>query len=270
MAWLLLAVVAVSLPATAWLAAGVRRLERERAHESAARADAEAAAAAKDRFLISVSHELKTPLGVMLDWLHLLRGGKLRDEQVPAALETIERNARMQAKLVGELLDVARVTCGKAMDIDRCPVDVPAVVRHVVQSHQPQARASGVTLVSHDGGGTTVLGDPDRLQQVVSNLVSNAMKFTPAGGHVHVAVTADTDVARIVVRDTGEGIDGTALPHVFDAFHQGEAGRRRPGGLGLGLAIARHIVEMHGGTIRARSAGPHRGATFIVELPRVA
>ena len=270
--WLLLFVVIVI--AMAWLASTVRRLADERHHllarERAARADAEEAGRAKDRFLISVSHELKTPLGVILDWVHLLRSGKLRDEQVAAALETIERNARVQAKLVADLLDVARAICGKEPDLARREVDVPDVVRHVVESHQPQARAGGVTLVSHGDGAATVVGDPERLQQVVNNLVSNAMKFTPAGGHIHVAVTSDPTVARIVVRDTGEGIDGTVLPYIFEPFHQGEPERRRPEGLGLGLAITRHIVEMHGGTIRARSAGRDRGATFIVELPRLA
>jgi signal transduction histidine kinase len=271
-AWLLLVVVAVL--ATTWVAWSVRRLDADRrrllARERAARAEAEEAGRAKDRFLVAVSHELKTPLGVVLDWLHLLRAGKLEGDQVTAALDTIERNTRVQAKLVADLLDVARAVSGKETDIARCEVDVPQIVRGVVQAHQPQARAHGVRLVSHDRGPTTVIGDPDRLQQVVTNLVSNAMKFTPAGGRVHVIVTSDTGVARIVVRDTGEGIDGTALPHIFDAFCQGAAGRRRHDGIGLGLAITRHIVEMHGGTIRARSGGPDRGATFIVELPRAA
>jgi signal transduction histidine kinase len=270
--WLLLFVVTVL--AMAWLASSIRRLEDERGHllarERAARAEAEEASRAKDRFLVYASHELKTPLGVILDWLHLLRNGKLSDEQIPAALDTIERNTRLQAKLVADLLDVARAARGKETDIARRTVDIPEVVRHVVEAHQPQAQAGGVTLVSHGQGGTTVLGDPDRLQQVVSNLICNAMKFTPAGGHVHVAVTSDAEMARIVVRDTGEGIDGTILPHIFEAFRQGEPGRRRPDGMGLGLAIAKHIVELHGGTIRARSGGPDRGATFIVELPRVA
>ncbi len=270
--WLLLFFVTVL--AMAWLASMVRRLEDERRHlltrERAARADAEEASRDKDRFLVFVSHELKTPLGVVLDWLHLLRTGKLRDDQIPAALETIERNTRLQAKLVADLLDVARAVSGKEIDIAMREVDVPEVVRHVIESHQPQAKAGGVTLASHGPGATTVLGDPERLQQVVSNLVSNAMKFTPAGGRIHVAVTSDTGVARIVVHDTGEGIDGTVLPHIFEAFRQGEPGRRRSEGMGLGLAISKHIVEMHGGTIRAESAGADRGATFIVELPRVA
>jgi signal transduction histidine kinase len=270
--WLLLFFVPVL--AMAWLASTIRRLEDERRHllarERAARAEAEEASRAKERFLVFVSHELRTPLGVILDWLHLLQAGKLRDDQIPAALATIERNTRLQAKLVSDVLDVARAVRGKEVDIAMRAVDVPEVVRHVVESHQPQAKAGGVTLASHGGDATTVLGDPERLQQVVSNLVSNAMKFTPAGGHVHVAVTSDTGVARIVVRDTGEGIDGTVLPHIFEAFCQGEPGRRWPEGMGLGLAITKHIVEMHGGTIRARSAGANRGATFIVELPRVA
>ena len=270
--WLLLFFVTVL--AMAWLASTVRRLEDERrqllVRERAARALAEEASRAKDRFLVVVSHELKTPLTVILSWLHLLRTDKLHGDEIAAALETIERNTRLQAKLVSDLLDTARAARGQGMDLTMSEVDVPEVVRHVVESHQPQAKAGGVTLAGHGRGATTVLGDPDRLQQVVSNLVSNAMKFTPAGGHVHVAVTSDTEVARIVVRDTGEGIDDTVLPHIFEPFCQGEPGRRRPEGMGLGLAITKHIVEMHGGTIRARSAGLNRGATFIVELPRVA
>jgi signal transduction histidine kinase len=264
----------VTVLAMAWLASTVRRLEDERrqllARERGARADAEEASRDKDRLLLFVSHELKTPLSVILNWLHLLRTDQLRPDQIPGALETIERNTRMQAKLVTDLLDVARSVRGNEIDIPKREVDVPEIVRHVIESHQPQAKAGGLTLASRHPDAATVLGDPDRLQQVVSNLVSNAMKFTPAGGRVNVRVVSDTDVARIVVHDTGEGIDGAVLPYIFEAFRQGEPGRRRPEGLGLGLAITKHIVEMHGGTIRAMSRGPNRGATFIVELPRVA
>ena len=270
--WLLL--FGVTVLATAWLASTVRRLEDERryllARERAARADAEEASRIKDQVVMFVSHELKTPLTAILNWLHLLRTDKVRAEQIPTVLETIERNTRLQAKLVGDLLDDARAVRGKEIDLAMREVDVPDVVRHVIESHQPEAKAGGITLANHPDDGATVLGDPERLQQVVSNLVSNAMRFTPAGGQVNVAVTTDNRVARIVVHDTGEGIDGTVLPYIFEAFRQGERAQRRSDGLGLGLAITKHIVEMHGGTIRAESPGANRGETFIVELPRVA
>src|SRR5688572_16064332 len=208
--WLLLFVVTVLV--TAWLASTVRRLADERhyllARERAARADAEEASRIKDQFLVFVSHELKTPLTAILNWLHLLRLDKVPGAQIPTVLETIERNTRLQARLVGDLLDVARAVRGKDLELAMREVDVPDVVQHVIESHQPQAKAGGIMLAGHRDRAATVLGDPERLQQVVSNLVSNAMKFTPAGGHVHVAVTSDTDVARIVVRDNGEGIDG--------------------------------------------------------------
>jgi signal transduction histidine kinase len=269
--WLLLFLVTVL--AMAWLTSRVRRLEDARsqllARERAARAEAEAASRAKDRFLAFVSHELKTPLSAILGWLHLLRTDRLRPDQIPHALETIERNTRLQATLIADLLDVARAAGGK-MDITMREVDVSEVVRDVIDSHQPQADAGGVTLASQSDGATTILGDAERLQQVISNLVLNAMKFTPAGGHVEVAATREAGVARIVVHDTGEGIDSAVLPHIFEAFRQGEPGLRRPEGLGLGLAISKYIVEMHGGTIRAESAGPGCGATFIVELPLAA
>jgi signal transduction histidine kinase len=265
-----LALFFVTVLAMAWLTSRVRGLEDARrqllASEREARAEAEAASRAKDRFLAFVSHELKTPLSAILGWLQLLRTDKLRPDQIPRALETMERNTRLQAMLIADLLDVARAAGGK-MDITMREVDVSEVVRHVIDSHQPQADAGGVTLASHGQGATTVLGDPERLQQVISNLVLNAMKFTPAGGHVEVAATSEAGVARIVVHDSGEGIDSAVLPHIFEAFRQGEPGLRRPEGLGLGLAISKYIVEMHGGTIRAESAGTGCGATFIVELP---
>lgn len=269
--WLLMFFVTVLV--MAWLASTVRRLEDERAQllarERQARAEAEAASHAKDTFLATVSHELRTPLTAVLGWLRLLRSGKVQADQIEPALGTIERNVRMQANLIQDLLDVSRAVGGK-LDIAMRDVDLSELARHTAKSHRPQADAAGVTLVSHAPTTVTVLGDAGRLQQVMSNLVSNAIKFTPAGGLVELAITTEADIARIVVRDTGEGIDSALLPHIFDHFHQGESGRRRPEGLGLGLAIAKHIVEAHGGSVRARSDGGGHGATFIVELPAAA
>jgi signal transduction histidine kinase len=266
--WLLMFFVTVLV--MAWLASTVRRLEDERAQllarERQARAEAEAASHAKDTFLAMVSHELRTPLTAVVGWLGLLRSGTVRADQMEPALETIERNVRMQASLIQDLLDVSRAVGGK-LDIAMRDVDLSELARHTAQSHRPQADAAGVTLVSDAPPTVTVLGDAGRLQQVMSNLVSNAIKFTPAGGLVELAITTEADIARIVVRDTGEGIDPALLPHIFDHFRQGESGRRRPEGLGLGLAIAKHIVEAHGGSVRARSDGGGHGATFIVELP---
>jgi len=257
--------------ATAWLASTVRRLEDERTallvRERAARAEAEAANRAKDNFLAIVSHELRSPLTAILGWCRMLRSGRLPPADGDRALDTIERSTRLQAKLVEDLLDVSRAAAGK-LDITTRSVDLSAVAEHVVESHRPRADAVRVHLIGDVSGGVAVLGDAERLQQVIGNLVANALKFTPAGGDVVVSVRRDADIARIVVRDTGEGVDPTLLPHVFDRFRRGDsASRGREGGLGLGLAIVKYIVEAHGGVVRAESAGSGAGATFTVDLP---
>ena len=257
--------------AMAWLASAVRRLEDERTallvRERAARAEAEAANRAKDAFLTIVSHELRSPLTAILGWCRMLRSGRLPPADGDRALDTIERSTRLQAKLVEDLLDVSRAAAGK-LDITTRSVDLSAVAEQVVESHRPRAEAVRVHLIGDVSGGVAVLGDAERLQQVIGNLVANALKFTPAGGDVVVSVRRDADIARIVVRDTGEGVDPMLLPHVFDRFRQGDsASRGRERGLGLGLAIVKYIVEAHGGVVRAESAGSGAGATFTVDLP---
>jgi len=257
--------------ATAWLASTVRRLEDERTalliRERAARAEAEAANRAKDNFLAIVSHELRSPLTAILGWCRMLRSGRLPPADGDRALDTIERSTRLQAKLVEDLLDVSRAAAGK-LDITTRSVDLSAVAEQVVESHRPRAEAVRVHLIGDVSGGVAVLGDAERLQQVIGTLVANALKFTPAGGDVVVSVRRDADIARIVVRDTGEGVDPMLLPHVFDRFQRGDsASRGREGGLGLGLAIVKYIVEAHGGVVRAESAGSGAGATFTVDLP---
>jgi PAS domain S-box-containing protein len=235
--------------------------------EQAAREEAEAANRAKDDFLAVLSHELRTPLSAMLGWTRMLRTGLLDAEKVEHALESIERNTQLQAQLINDLLDVSRIIAGK-LELERRAVDLGAVIEQAVGSVQPDADTKGIRVETIlDGSPAPVEGDPVRLQQVVVNLLTNAVKFTPAGGRVDVRLERDGGSARITVRDTGQGIESDLLPHVFDRFRQGQNPSRASGGLGLGLAIVRHLVELHRGTVRADSAGKGRGAAFTVELP---
>ncbi len=245
------------------------RNARMLAREQKALAESEAANRSKDDFLATLSHELRTPLTSMLGWVRMLRGARLDSEQTARALETIERNTRLQAKLIDDLLDVSRIVAGK-IKVEQQRVDVAAVVGEAVQSLHREAELGGVELevaLAHDAG--VIIGDVVRLQQIVANLLSNAIKFTPAGGRIGVTLErVDDGTLRLVVRDTGVGIRADLLPRIFDRFLQGDASRTRGrGGLGLGLAIVRHLVELHGGTITAASEGPGRGAAFTVTLP---
>ncbi len=237
------------------------------AREQAARAEAETANRAKDEFLATLSHELRTPLNAILGWAQLLRAHR-DPATVERALETIERNAKLQAQLVEDLLDLSRIVAGKVR-LDTRPVNVPAVVEAAVDSVRPAAAAKGIELaVGLDPTATPVLGDPDRLQQVLWNLLSNAVKFTPRGGQVQVRLDRTDSQVRIRVTDSGQGIRPEVLPFVFDRFRQGDSTTTRAhGGLGLGLAIVRHLVELHGGLVSAESAGEGHGATFTVRLP---
>ncbi|HZG54640.1 MAG TPA: ATP-binding protein, partial [Pyrinomonadaceae bacterium] len=222
----------------------------------------------KDEFLATVSHELRTPLTAILGWAHLLRTGQTDDENLAKALETIERNARAQAQLIDDLLDVSRIITGK-LRIDVRPIDPNSFIEAAVEAVRPAAEAKGVRLQRiMDTGVVTVSGDPVRLQQVVWNLLSNAIKFTPKGGRVQVRLERVNSHIEIGVSDTGPGIEPEFLPYVFDRFRQAD-GRttRQHGGLGLGLSIVRHLVELHGGTVRAESEGEGHGATFTVLLP---
>jgi PAS domain S-box-containing protein len=232
-----------------------------------ARGDAEAASRAKDEFLSVVSHELRTPLAAMLGWVSVLKAGA-SGERASRALETIERSGRAQAKLIEDLLDVSRIVTG-GMRLDLRLVDLPAVIREALDTIRPTAEVKGVRLAAHvDPTAGPVAGDADRLQQVAWNLLSNAVKFTPAGGSVEICLERRADDVRFVVRDTGRGIVADFLPFVFERFRQADSSvSRRTGGLGLGLAIVRHLVELHGGTVAVASDGEGHGAEFTITLP---
>ena len=249
-----------------------KRAEEERAEllrlEQAARAQAEAANRAKDEFLATVSHELRTPLTAILGWARLVRTMPLGAETAERGLETIERNAKAQATLIDDLLDMSRIVTGRLL-LDVRPVDLLSVVDAALDTVRPAADAKGIDLRSAlDPAAGPVLGDAARLQQVVWNLLSNAIKFTPKAGRVEARLRRVESNVVIEVEDSGRGIRPDFLPQVFDRFAQGgppETASR--GGLGLGLAIVRHLVELHGGTVHAESAGPQQGATFRVTLP---
>ncbi|MFL6275653.1 MAG: ATP-binding protein [Blastocatellia bacterium] len=238
------------------------------AREQTARADAESANRAKDEFLATVSHELRTPLNAIIGWSRMLRTGQLDDQTRDLALETIERNVRLQTQIVEDILDVSRIITGK-LRLKPGPLEVAPVIEAAVAALRPAATAKGIeiTLALNDDAGI-INGDADRLQQVVWNLLSNAIKFTPTGGRVNISLERDGQCVHIIVRDTGEGMRRDFLPFAFDRFRQADSTSTRVhGGLGLGLAIVRHIVEMHGGTVSAESQGEGSGATFTVALP---
>ena len=222
----------------------------------------------KDEFLATLSHELRTPLNAILGWTRLLRSKAVQPADIDRALEKVERNAQAQTRLVEDLLEVSRITTGK-LRLEVKPVDLAVLATTAVESIRPTAEARGVTIDRRFA--SVVLptaGDPDRLQQVIWNLLSNAVKFTPPGGMVVVSVSRNDQVDELVVSDTGLGIDPTFLPNVFDTFRQADGtSTRAHGGLGLGLSIVRHIVELHGGEVRAESEGINKGARFIVRLP---
>jgi PAS domain S-box-containing protein len=249
----------------------VRDLTRRRRYEEERERllrEAQEANRLKDEFLATLSHELRTPLTAILGWARLLRGGEITGEASVRALETIERNARAQAQLIDDMLDVSRIVTGK-LRLDVAPIDPRSFIDPAVEAVRPAAEAKGVTLRQvTEAGGLVVVGDPARLQQVVWNLLTNAVKFTPAGGSVEVRLGRAASYVEIVVSDTGAGIDAEFLPHVFERFRQADQhANRRHGGLGLGLSIVRHLVELHGGTVSADSAGAGAGATFTVTLP---
>ena len=222
----------------------------------------------KDEFLATVSHELRTPLTAVLGWTHLLRTGHLDEQASTRALETIERNARSQNQLIEDLLDVSRIITGK-LRLDVRPVDPASFIDSAIEAVRPAAEAKAIRLQKvMDTGVSAISGDPDRLQQVVWNLLSNAIKFTPKGGRVQVRLERVNSHIEIAVTDTGGGIMPEFLPYVFDRFRQADGTyTRQHGGLGLGLSIVRHLVELHGGTVEASSNGEGQGATFTVKLP---
>jgi len=246
--------------------------EQERARllvlEQQARKQAEEANRTKDEFLATLSHELRTPLNAILGWVQVLRSGKLDPAAAGRALETIERNARSQAQLIADLLDVSRIITGK-LRLDFRPVDLRRIIDAALDSVRPAADAKGIQLeVSIAPLASPVLGDADRLQQVIWNLLSNSIKFTSRGGRVEVRLREAEANAVIRVSDTGIGIRPDFLPYVFDRFRQAEGSiTRTHGGLGLGLSIVRHLIELHGGTAEVESEGEGKGATFTVRLP---
>ena len=243
-----------------------RRMERERSEALERERDANRL---KDEFLATLSHELRTPLNAVLGWTRVLRSAQVEPPTVQRALESIERNARAQARLIEDLLEISRIVTGK-LRLQMRPTDLASIVDAAVEIVQPAATAKRLRLtVDIAARPALTAGDPDRLQQVVWNLLSNAVKFTPPDGEVRLRLVRDGGY-RISVTDNGPGIDPRFLPHVFEAFRQADgSASREHGGLGLGLAIARQLVELHGGTIEAHSEGRDAGATFEVFLPSV-
>ena len=247
------------------------RIERERAdlltREQHVRAEAEAGSTAKDKFVAILSHELRTPLNAILGWTRMLRNPKLGKSDAAHGLEVVERNALLQVRLIEDLLDVSRIVSG-AMRLETRPIMLAPVMHTTLATMQPAAAAKGVALhgaVDEQAG--PIQGDPARVQQIVSNLVSNAIKFTPSGGRVDVRLARRRAAVEISVRDTGKGIPAEQLSRVFLRFGMAHTTSQSHGGMGLGLSIVRHLVELHGGTVQAESAGPGHGATFTVTLP---
>ena len=237
-----------------------------------ARAMAENALRAKDEFLSTLSHEIRTPLNAVLGWARILISrGEIDRTLLDRALHVIERNATAQARMIDDMLDMARIAAGK-LRLEMRPVDVVKVVLAAVDVVMPTAHAKHVTLRTNlDPRTPNVLGDQDRLQQVIWNLLSNALKFTDAGGSIEVRLALNNRFARIVVTDTGHGISPQFLPHVFERFRQADASSsRRHGGLGVGLALVHDLIVLHGGSVQAQSEGEGKGATFTIDLPTVA
>lgn len=249
-----------------------RQVEDERARllvrERAARAEAEQANRTKDEFLATLSHELRTPLSAILGWSHLVRTGKLDEPQLTRAIETIERNARSQSQLIDDLLDVSRIITGK-LQLDNRLVDLCAVIKSAIDSVRPTFEAKSIQLETQlDKDACLVFGEANRLQQIIWNLLSNAVKFTPEEGWVKVEVKRVDSRVQISVSDSGTGITPEFLPYIFDRFRQADGSTTRiHGGLGLGLSIVKHLVQLHNGTVEVASEGKDKGATFIVSLP---
>ena len=303
-AWFVLAGAILSLVAAHWIAAPVRRLAASArnlqtgrfdrpipvsgpsevralgrafnamandlaelvAKEQAARREAEAANRTKDEFLATVSHELRTPLTAILGWAHMLRTERLPPEGVQQAIKVIERSARAQRQLIEDLLDVSRIVSNR-LQIAREPVRLADVVESALDTIRPQAQTQQIEIETDLARSATVLGDPRRLEQIVWNLAWNAVKFTQPSGRITVRLEQANKQAILTVADTGIGISSSFLPHVFDWFRQADARARSQSGLGLGLGIVRHLVKLHGGSVRAESRGEGHGATFIVTLP---
>jgi PAS domain S-box-containing protein len=242
------------------------KLNRLLQMEQAARAEAETANHSKDEFVAMVSHDLRSPLNAIMGWAKLLRTRHFDKATINSALETIERNAQSQAKLLEDLLNISRILRGK-LQLEVSPVNLVAIVEAAIETAYPSANEQNICLESViDQSIPPIIGDSNRLLQVLGNLLSNAIKFTPSQGRVEVRLSRNNDDAQIIVSDTGIGISSEFIPHIFERYRQANRIHKQ-GGLGLGLAIARHLVELHGGTIQATSPGEGQGATFTVNLP---
>jgi signal transduction histidine kinase/CheY-like chemotaxis protein len=259
------------------LAAGIAAqaavaIDNARLYESErrARAEAERQSELKDEFLATLSHELRTPLGAILGWAQVIASRHMNPEELAHAVQVIERNARAQTRLIEDLLDMSRITSGKVR-LDIQPLYPAALIEAALETVRPAAEAKGIRLESMlDPKAGPVSGDPSRVQQIVWNLLSNAVKFTSRGGKIQVVLQRVNSHIEVSVADTGIGIPADFLPHVFDRFRQADASTTRgQGGLGIGLSIAKHLVDLHGGMLRAASLGEGRGATFTVEMPLV-
>jgi signal transduction histidine kinase/CheY-like chemotaxis protein len=239
--------------------------------ERAARGELIAAGQAKDEFLATISHELRTPLNAIFGWVKLLRSGRLDQPGQARAIDVIERNTRAQAQLIDDLLDMSRVITGN-LRLERSEIELGAILEAVVETLRPAAEAKQLELALVIGDTpAVVLGDPGRLQQIMWNLLANSIKFTPQGGRIEAKVSMEDGEVQLRVTDTGVGIDREFLPHVFEQFRQGASSESRAyGGLGIGLSLVRHLVELHGGWVSAQSEGTDRGACFIVRLPGIA
>ena len=251
-------------------ALALHRADRERREllerEREAREEAQTANRAKDEFLATLSHELRTPLNAILGWASLLGSGQLKPADQKRAIEIIERNTRAQAQLIEDLLDISRIVSGK-LRLEPQPATIRGIVEAAADAVRHLADAKGVAIDTDTAHDAPLLCDPARMQQVIWNLLTNAIKFTPAGGTVTVSTAREGSRLKVKVADTGAGISPAFLPHVFERFRQEDgATTRQQGGLGLGLSIVRHVVELHGGTVVAQSEGEGRGATFVVDL----
>jgi PAS domain S-box-containing protein len=245
----------------------LEREEAARRRADHAMREAQAATRAKDQFLAVLSHELRTPLNAISGWVQVLRGGSMEPDEVRRGLEVIERNVQRQTRIIEDVLDVSHILAGK-LRLEFAPVRLASVIDEAIEVVEPALRAKPMSLERHVDPELWVLGDGHRLQQVIWNLLSNAIKFTPAHGRIWVSARRVAEQAEIEIRDTGQGIAPEFLPHVFDRFRQEDSSSQRAfGGLGLGLAIVHHVVEMHGGTVEAASEGVNRGATFTLRMP---
>ena len=243
-------------------------LQESLASEQAARRDAETAGRVKDEFLATVSHELRTPLSAILGWSMMLKNKSLEEAEIKRALEVIERNAKAQGEIIGDLLDISQIVTGK-FTIGHERVEVAAIIQTIAETLRPQAETKSIDLtVRLDEAEFFVLGDDERLRQIVWNLASNAVKFTPGGGAVSIRAARNAANLEMTVSDTGIGIEKEFLPFIFDKFRQADASTTRlHGGLGLGLSIVRHLAELHGGNVSAESEGEGKGAVFTLSLP---